>query len=194
MLNSKYYIINAITLYRIITAPLLLVLILTGQESVFKWLLVCSFFTDAIDGYLARRFNIVSRWGARLDSIGDDLTVFVAIVGLFLLKHDFVREQFVLIMVMIGLYVIQTIMAIIRYGKLTSFHTYSAKVAAVLQGVFLISVFFTTIPSAELFHLGAFFTIVNLLEEIILVQLLPKWQTDVKGLYWVLKSRKIKQL
>jgi hypothetical protein len=31
-------------------------------------------------------------------------------------------------------------------------------------------------------------TILDLLEEIILVMLIPKWKTDVKGLFWILKQ------
>ena len=34
---------------------------------------------------------------------------------------------------------------------------------------------------------------IDLIEESILVFLLPQWETDVKGLYWVMKRKKGKQ-
>lgn len=55
MKKTCYYIINGITLYRLLAAPVLVLLILTHQVNVFKWLLAVSFFTDLIDGWLARR-------------------------------------------------------------------------------------------------------------------------------------------
>ncbi|HET9053719.1 MAG TPA: CDP-alcohol phosphatidyltransferase family protein, partial [Cyclobacteriaceae bacterium] len=48
--SSTYYIVNAITMYRLVSAPLLLVLAGMGQHEWFKWLIAFSFLTDAIDG------------------------------------------------------------------------------------------------------------------------------------------------
>jgi phosphatidylglycerophosphate synthase len=81
MKKNSYYIINGITLYRLIAAPFLLILAFLKETDVFKWLLAVSFFTDAIDGYLARKYKVVSVMGAKLDSWGDDLTVIAATVG-----------------------------------------------------------------------------------------------------------------
>ena len=74
---------------------------------------------------------------------------------------------------------------------MTGFHTWLAKTAALLQGVFLLLVFFTDRPSMPLFYAAAIITILQLIEEIILVHLLPQWQTNVKGLYWVLKKNAV---
>jgi hypothetical protein len=61
--KRSYYIINGISLYRMIAVPLLIYLALTHQFGIFKWLLALGFFTDAIDGYLARRYRVSSDWG-----------------------------------------------------------------------------------------------------------------------------------
>ena len=61
--SFAYYMINGITLYRIITAPLLVVLLFKGEQELFKWLLGVSFFTDLIDGVLARTFKVTSILG-----------------------------------------------------------------------------------------------------------------------------------
>jgi CDP-diacylglycerol--glycerol-3-phosphate 3-phosphatidyltransferase len=75
-------------------------------------------------------------------------------------------------------------MSFIRYGRISSFHTYLAKLAAILQGTFLILIFFLDDWPLTLFHVAAIVTILDLFEEIILVIILPKWESDVKGLYW----------
>lgn len=147
-----------------------------------------SFFTDFIDGYLARKFNVASVFGTRLDSIGDDLTVIVALIGLIITRPSFISDHKMIFIIITVLFVIQTVYALIRYGKISSFHTYLAKLAAILQGVFLILVFFIKEPILSLFYSASIITMLELTEEIILVYLLPKWETNVKGLFWVLKK------
>ncbi|HYD21686.1 MAG TPA: CDP-alcohol phosphatidyltransferase family protein [Flavipsychrobacter sp.] len=190
MQKTSYYIINAVTIYRLVASFFLLYLVFTEQPDIFKWMLAVSFFTDAIDGFLARKYKVSSVMGARLDSIADDLTILVAIIGVFKLKPEFVRQELVLIIIMLALVVIQTVMALVRYKKVSSFHTYLAKLAAVLQGSFLILLFFVSQTPLWLFYIAVVVTIVELSEEIILVILLPEWQANVKGLYWVTKKKR----
>lgn len=189
MRKKSYYIINGITLYRLVAAPFLLYLIITRQEDLFKWLLAASFFTDAIDGYLARKYKVTSIMGARLDSIGDDLTVIVGVIGLFVLKAEFIKTEFIWLIVVFILFLVQVISALVRYGAVTSYHTYLAKLAAVCQGVFLILAFFMAEPSRVLYYIAITITVLDLLEEIVLTFLIPKWKANVKGLYWVLKQK-----
>jgi CDP-diacylglycerol--glycerol-3-phosphate 3-phosphatidyltransferase len=187
--SLAFYMINGITLYRIITAPLLVVLLFKGEHELFKWLLGVSFFTDLIDGVLARTFKVTSILGARLDSIGDDLTVLVAILGLGVLQPQFFIEQWTLLLPLGILFLLQTGFALYRYGKITSFHTYLAKLAALAQGVFLLFFFFFETIYYSLFYAAVFITMAELAEEIIIVWLLPQWKSNVRGLWWVLQQK-----
>jgi len=187
--KQAWYIINGITLYRVIAAPFILALVFTKQYDIFKWLLGVSFFTDLIDGYLARKFKVTSILGTRLDSIGDDLTVLVGLIALFVLKPEFIKQHIIIFVILLVLFLVQTTYAFIRYRKMTNFHTYLAKTAALLQGIFLILVFFTEEPILILFYAATIITILELAEEIILIRLLPKWQANVKGVYWVLRNQ-----
>jgi len=126
--------------------------------------------------------------GSRLDSIGDDLTVLVGIIALFVTKLEFIKEQKFIFLLLLVLFLVQTIYALTRYGKMTNFHTYLAKTAALLQGIFLLVTFFSDEPDLILFYAAAIITILELIEEIILVKILPNWETNVKGVYWVLKK------
>jgi phosphatidylglycerophosphate synthase len=180
--------VNLITLYRIVTFPIIVLFIFLGQVQVFKWLLVVSFITDAMDGFIARRYKANSVLGARLDSIGDDLTIVAALIGLLMEKTAFMKEEILLFSVPFVLFIAQFLASLIRYGKMTSFHTYLAKIAAVLQGFFLCSMFFIDKPVYWLFYLTSFVTIIELAEEIIIVIVLSEWQTNVKGLYWLTRK------
>lgn len=58
------------------------------------------------------------------------------------------------------------------------------------QGLFFIAIFFDLGLTSLLFYAASFITGVQLLEEIILVIVLPEWRANVRGLYWVLHSEK----
>jgi CDP-diacylglycerol--glycerol-3-phosphate 3-phosphatidyltransferase len=189
MRKQSYYWINAITLYRLVAAPLLVLLIFAGEVVLFSWLLAVSFFTDAIDGFLARKFKVTSVFGSKLDSVSDDLTMLAGMIGLVVLKMEFLRSNLTIVMVILSLLIIQNLAALIRYHKISSFHTYSAKFAAVLQGSFLILMFFLKEPVYPLFYVASIVTALDFIEEIILVCMLPKWKQDVKGIYWVMQKK-----
>lgn len=189
MSRRNYFIINGITVYRIIAAPVLVILIFTDQQDIFKWLLAFSYFTDLIDGMLARKFHVTSIRGAWLDSIGDDLTIIVSMIGLFKFHKEFVQTEQLVFICLFSLFFLQLFLAFFRYHKFTTFHTYFAKLAAFLQGTFFILFFLLNEPIYILFYMAVVVTAIELIEEIILVLLLPKWQANVKGLYWVLTKK-----
>jgi len=186
--RAKAIIVNSITLYRLFASFVLLYFIVMNDITVFKCLLLVSFFTDAIDGFLARKFHVTSIMGSKFDSIADDLTILMTVIGVFEFKPGFISHDKLLVITLLGLYLIQTILALIKYRKISSFHTYLAKFAAIAQGLFLIFLFFLPQWPLGLFRVAAVLTILDLLEEIILVSMLTKWQTDVKGIYWVIKT------
>ena len=186
--NVSYYFINGITLYRLVSAPLILLLAIRGEFTLLKWLIAVSFFTDAIDGPLSRKYNVTSVFGSRLDSVADDATVLVSTSCLWIVFPEFIKENWMIIAGLFCLFGIQTVAALIAYKKPTSFHTYLAKTAAVAQGMFFISIFFNFGPIYFLFMTSAFLTALDLIEEIILVFILTKWKANVKGLYWVVRA------
>lgn len=182
--------VNLITLYRTVAFPALMILVFTNRFDIFKWMLIVSFFTDAVDGFLARKFKANSVLGAKLDSIGDDLTILAGVIGLAVAKTEFLKEHWIIFAIPLGLFFIQIIAAFIRYGKMSSYHTYFAKSAAILQGFFMCSMFLFEKPVYWLFYTTALITTIELIEEIMIVFLLPKWKTNVHGLYWVMKENK----
>jgi phosphatidylglycerophosphate synthase len=185
MPKRSYYIVNGITLWRVVMAPLVIFLAIHGNENLFRWLLAVSFLTDAIDGSLARKFHVSGKMGAKLDSIGDDLTILAAFVGMLAFHFDLVRQDLLPLAILAGLYLLQVFLALYRYGKLTAFHTYLAKGAAISQAAFLLALFFWPQIAKAIFYPAAVLTGLDLIEEIVLVLLLKRWRTDVKGLYWI---------
>jgi CDP-diacylglycerol--glycerol-3-phosphate 3-phosphatidyltransferase len=73
---------NRITLLRIIFIPLNVWLILLGINGLAALLFLLLSATDAIDGYVARRFGQVSELGKFLDPLADKILVITALIGL----------------------------------------------------------------------------------------------------------------
>lgn len=185
--------VNAITFFRVIAFPVFIVLLSLEHIHFFKWLLLVSFLTDALDGVLARKLKANSILGARLDSIGDDLTVLAGLLGMFVFRWEFLKTSWIPIVVVLGIFLIQTLFALFKYQKTTSFHTLGAKTAAMLQGTFLCSLFFFDEPVHWLFYAALVVTALELVEEIVMVTILPKWKSDVLGIYWALKIKNTEQ-
>lgn len=82
---------NAITIARILCAPIFLWMLLAdgGVGGGLRWaaavLFIVAIATDGVDGYIARRYNIVSDLGKLLDPIADKVLTGVAFVGLSIL-------------------------------------------------------------------------------------------------------------
>jgi len=73
---------NALSFFRLLLIPVFLVLLLTHEYLTALITLVVSSATDFVDGFVARKFNQVSRVGQLLDPAADRLFIFSTLIGL----------------------------------------------------------------------------------------------------------------
>lgn len=189
MLTFKNYnIADWFSFYRIAAAPFLLILLWFGQREIFTWLLLISYSTDMIDGFLARKLKITSPRGSQLDSLGDQLTFLIGLGGLLRFEFYFIKENYLIILIALIPYLVQIFIAFKKYGKATAFHTYMAKLSAFIQGVFILTALFFG-PVYWLFYLMIVLGLLETFEEIVLIYIHKKWVSDVKGIYWALYKK-----
>lgn len=190
MLTFKNYnIADWFSFYRIAASPFLLGLIFMNEQFIFACLLLISYSTDAIDGFLARKLKIASPRGSQLDSFGDQITLIVGLVGLFYFEKEFIIENLTIIIIVFMPYIIQMIIAFIKYGKATAFHTYLAKTSAVMQSVFILYALFFD-PNYTLFYIMIVIGLLETFEEIALIFMHKHWISDVKGIYWAYRNKR----
>ena len=77
----------------------------------------------------------------------------------------------------------------IKYGKATAFHTYFAKLSAILQSVFILWALFFS-PEYSLFYIMIVVGLLETFEEITLIFMYDNWASDVKGIYWALRDKR----
>jgi len=186
---KNFNIADWFSFYRIFAAPLLLVLIFLDERLIFTCLLLISYSTDAIDGYLARKLKITSPRGSQLDSFGDQVTLIIGLIGLSFFETAFIKANLIIILIAFVPYIIQMMIAYLKYGKATAFHTYLAKLSAMLQSVFILwSLFFN--PEMVLFYIMIVIGILETVEEITLIFMYDNWASDVKSIYHAYKDKR----
>jgi cardiolipin synthase len=180
---------NAISTARIAAVPVLLYLALTGRQAFFTWVLVPALLSDIADGWLARAYGLESKRGAQLDSVADTLLLFVSIFGIWTFHREVFAGNAWLCAAAVACWALENVAALLRYRRLSSFHTYLSKVAGYLLGIY-VGVLFVFGHVPWLLHLAAGLSIVGNLEEFALLALLREWRADVRGLWWVLAERR----
>ena len=190
--NEFWTIPNVITSFRLFIAPVIFYFIISGQEKLFAIFLVINLLTDAADGYIARRFKMESELGARLDAFADYFTYIQVFIGLFVFKMDDLRPYLVSAIIFIAMLVLTVIVSIIKLRKFHSYHTITEKTGGYIQALFFICLF-TVGFVAPLYYFMIVFGILGAIETIAIDILIPEMRSDILGLYWVLKERKVKK-
>jgi cardiolipin synthase (CMP-forming) len=180
---------NLITSYRLLTVPLILYFIYTGNERLFAIFLIISLVSDILDGVIARRFHMETELGAKLDSFADNFNYLLAFTGMIVFKMEDLRPHLPSFFVFIGMLVLTVAVSLIKFRKFPSFHLYTTKIGGYIQGAFII-VLFTLGFYAPFYYFVITWAIIGAVEHITIQMIIPEMRSNVKGLYWVLRERK----
>ncbi len=187
--QSLFNVPNALSLYRVATAPVILYSIFSDHRLLFAWLIIINLATDALDGFIARHWHLETAIGTKLDSIGDLMTDFLALFGLFLFEQPFVRTHILAMSVLFGVSLAPQLLSLLRFRRLVSMHLYLSKLTTILLAVFFTAYFlFAYIP--VLFYTMIVVGILAGIEELAVICFLKEHRENVRGLYWVLKEAK----
>lgn len=179
---------NAISFARLLATPVLLGSVLLQRQVLFKWLLLACLVSDILDGLIARAFNLRSQAGASLDSVADWLVALNMVAGIFMFQRAFLAAHYREVLLVLVFFASEAAVAILRYGKLSSFHTLLNRIAAYAQGIFVMSLFIWGYKG-WIFKPMIVLSILDCAEEFLLLYLLPKWRSDVRGFYWVISDK-----
>ena len=179
---------NALSIFRIGMVPLLCVLAWLGEEGAFLAGFALALASDVLDGIVARSTGETSPLGARLDSLGDLATYCALPLCAWWLWPEVVRAHAPAFGVAIAAYCAPLVVGWLRYRRMTSYHTWAAKLTAVWMGGALFALFWGGV--AWPFYLGVGLLVFECLEEIAISCALPRWQSDVPTLWHALRRRR----
>lgn len=144
-----------LTISRIFISPIFLIFYLKYQQLgislnalpfILIFLLVLSELSDFFDGYLARKFNLVTELGKILDPMADSIT---RLTILLTFTQGFIRLP--LLLVFIFVYrdaMISTLRTVCAFRGVTLAARTSGKVKAVLQAISIFAILILMIPYA----------------------------------------------
>ncbi len=160
----------------------------SGAGVLFLWVLGISLISDALDGYLARKLNQTSEFGAKLDSWGDALTYAVMILALYFLWPDIFSDQSVFLLMATLSFLVPLFVAVVKFGNYPSYHTVGAKIAALLiaPAYYLLIIFDADI----LFRLVILFYLIVAVEEIFITYLLRHPKTNISSAWMLIKEQR----
>lgn len=179
---------NLLSGARLVLMPVHIVLAAQGWKAAFLVCLIFALTTDAADGFLARRWNQVTEFGAGLDSWADAATWLGAIVGAHFLWPELIRREVAWLVVVVAVYLLTICVGFIKFRRLTSYHTWGAKTAAMMMSVAGLVLLLT--GKAWPFHTGACVMMLSCAEEVAITVTLSQWRCDVPSFWHALQLRR----
>jgi phosphatidylglycerophosphate synthase len=186
--NPFWTIPNILSLYRIIIFPYIAFLIYQQEEKLFAIFITISLVTDILDGLIARVFNMQTAIGAKLDSWADTGTYLLAFAAIYVFKWAEIRPHAWILLVFVAIWIFSYVQVFIKFKGLIGLHTYLFKITGYVQGAFIVLLFLIGfIPWFFYFAIGI--GLIALIEEVIIISILSKPRSNVKGLYWIGKNK-----
>jgi cardiolipin synthase (CMP-forming) len=188
IINIPLTIPNALSLYRLFSFPFIMIFIFLGHEKLFVFFIWFNLTTDILDGWIARRYNQMTKIGERLDGLADSGTYILAITGIFAFRWSDIQPHAVPFFAFISMFICSRLFSLFKLGVFDSFHTYTAKTAGYIHGIFFL-VLFAVDFYVWFFYIMIFSGFVVFIENILITSILNEPVSHVKGLYWILKAR-----
>ncbi len=129
MLLRTFNLPNLVSSIRIGLAPVLVYFAINQMEAWFLGVLLISGFTDVLDGFLARTLNQITALGAHLDSWGDFAIYRTMAISAWILSPNIAERDMLYFAMIIASFSIPVAIGLIKFRGLTSYHTWSVKVA-----------------------------------------------------------------
>jgi len=179
---------NTLSLFRIVAAPFLLLCGWFEQPTLFFILFGLMLLSDVLDGIIARVLNQTSKLGARLDSYGDIVTYLTTPLAAWWLWPELIKSEMFYIIIAITIYILPAFFALVKFGKLASYHTWITKISAVLMSAGVVVLLWFKDPL--IFHIAILFLVIEAIENILITLILEKPKTNIHSLWHVWKINK----
>ncbi|MCP4983982.1 MAG: CDP-alcohol phosphatidyltransferase family protein [Gammaproteobacteria bacterium] len=171
---------NLISLTRILIAPILFLFAFWGMGDWFLAALIFSGLTDVLDGFLARKLNMITSLGAHLDSWGDFTIYSTMAICAWLLWPEATRRELGYYALILFSFLLPALVGLVKFGKLTGYHTWSVKIAVFVTFIGYIALYSDI--SNWPFILASYLCVIAGIEEILITFTLRKERTDVRSI------------
>lgn len=184
--NSLMTVPNMISSFRFVAAPALLWLAWHDYYQTYIAVLCLSFLSDAVDGYIARKLKQESQLGTLLDTWADIVIYITLPISAWWLWPEIMRHEIPFVSAVVISYTLPGLIGMLKFGVLTTYHTWSVKAAVAFMGS--TSVLMFAGGPAWPFRLATLICILAALENIAITVVLPDLRSNVRSLWHVLRE------
>lgn len=168
--------------FRAICAPAMFVLACFGfPGSLLAALLIAGFVSDILDGEIASRMGIATPTLRYADTLVDTVFYASAAAAMAIVVPTAFDGAGFLLVALVTIHVSRATFEVTKYGRVASYHMWSAKALGVLLAVAIASCLATGRPNA-LLTLALWVGIGNELEGFAASAILPAWRVDVPSI------------
>jgi len=180
-----YNLPNLISSIRVLIAPLLFYFAFQKMETWFLATLLFSGFTDVLDGFLARKLKQITTLGSHLDSWGDFAIYSTMAICAWIIWPYMVKQEIFYFALILFSFLLPVWIGLIKFGRLTSYHTWSVKLAVFATFVGYIALFsgFASWP----LKLASFLCAYAGIEEILITLVMRHERVDVRSIWSALR-------
>lgn len=179
---------NLLSILRIASVPVLMLLAWHGLSSWFTPLLAVALATDALDGFIARTFNLESELGSKLDSWGDAGIYFSFPLCAWWLWPETLSREWLWVAFAVAGYVLPASLGLLKFSQMPNYHTWGSKAAAVAMSFAIFALFVFDLPNW--FRAVALFQFAVGLEHCLITLTLDRVRSNIPT-YW--HARRLKR-
>lgn len=180
---------NTLTFLRAVLVLAMYPIAWRGDLLLFAVLFPLAGATDAVDGWLARRFHMESEFGSRFDSVADYGYYYSVPLWFWWLFPDVVRSWWPWIAVPVVLFLAGEIVKIARGRGVAALHLYSSKAAGAALVAYLTWVLWGH-PSETVFHFLLILLTIAAAEELAVCLTPGTIHRDARSLYHLIRERR----
>ena len=178
-----------ITAFRVGLFPLLTFGVHAGiTATATAWVIGLGFFSDVIDGYVARWLRVSNAMIRGFDSFADTIFYLAALYALVYFRWNVIYAHRVIIGAVIATQILEHLVEVRKFGKPASYHAMSAKVWGVTLPIALISVLVSGRDDFLILAIVAGF--ISHADCFVITCILPEWRHDVATAYDALAIRR----
>lgn len=183
--ENIYNLPNLISSIRILLAPIMFYFAFQNMQSWFLATLLFSGATDVLDGYLARKLKQITKLGSHLDSWGDFTVYSTMAICAWIIWPEIAQREILYFAMILFSFLLPVWVGLIKFGRLTGYHTWSVKLAVFLTFIGYVSLFsgFASWP----FALASILCVYAGIEEILITIVMKRERVDVCSIWAALR-------
>lgn len=159
-----------------------------GKVSKFFLLgVLLGFLSDLLDGIIARRLKIANATLRIFDSYADIFFYICLLASICLTYSSLAFELYFPAMIVFLFQLVNWSISLIKFNKLTSYHSYLAKLRALALFIGIMVLF--QFGNSFFLWVSMLFAIISNIEGIVISLILPRWYCDVWTVFYAIKLR-----